>query len=58
MAESAIARLSSNPTNLGIVKRHIETIAIIESPIIGFLSSAILDFRSEIPNAIKPVYIY
>jgi hypothetical protein len=57
MAERAIARLNSNPTNLGIVKMHIETIAIIKNPIIGFLSGPVLDFRSDIPNLIKPVYL-
>ena len=57
MAESAIARLRSNPRNLGIVKIHSETIAIIESPIMGFLFNPILDFRSKIPNSIKPIRI-
>jgi hypothetical protein len=57
MAERAIARLTSNPTNLGTVKMHIETTAIIKNPIIGFLSSPVLDFRSDIPNLIEPVYL-
>ena len=57
MAERAIARLNSNPSDLGIIRIHAEMIAMIKNPIIGFLSMATLDFRPDIPNYTKRVYV-
>jgi hypothetical protein len=58
MADSAMARLNSNPSDLGIVRIHTEMIAMIKYPIAGFLSMPTLDFRPDIPNYIKRVYAY
>ena len=58
MADSAIARLNSNPSDLGIVSILAEMIARIKNPIAGFLSMPTLDFRPDIPNYSKPVCVY